>query len=35
MAGDNLNTDNDLAALSADELRDMFDKSESMNTSPS
>ncbi len=35
MAGDNLNTDNDLAGMSADELREMFEKSESMNTSPS
>jgi hypothetical protein len=34
-AGDNLNTDNDLAGLSADELHTMFDMSESMNTSPS
>lgn len=34
-ADDTLKTDDDLAGLSADELRTLFDRSESMNTSPS
>ncbi len=32
---DDLRTDDDLAGLSPDELRALFDRSESMNTSPS
>ncbi len=32
---DDLKTDDDVAGLSADELRALFDRSESMNTSPS
>ncbi|TFG66886.1 MAG: hypothetical protein E4H28_00425 [Gemmatimonadales bacterium] len=35
VAGDDLKTDEDVAALPAEELRAMFDRSESMNTSPS
>lgn len=35
MAGDDLQTDADIAGLSPDQLRALFDSSESMNTSPS
>lgn len=34
-ATDDLKTDDDIAGLSTDELRALFDRSESMNTSPS